>query len=162
MARAPTKEAMRAFSPLFTSVPSPTTAASDMVNALFGILATLYLNCLDERWHFEGQMSLLLRRLKNHCHFCSTHAPRVFSLPSKHLTHQRSAPTSTPRTKRSRASVVCFTLTPTAPTVDRFSFGICTADCQTTSVVKLCPPTNAVTPKCRATPVRRRTEPEVH
>ena len=35
MARAPTKEAMRAFSPLFTSVPSPTTAASDMVNALF-------------------------------------------------------------------------------------------------------------------------------
>ena len=37
MARAPTKEAMRAFSPLFTSVPSPTTAASDMVNALFGI-----------------------------------------------------------------------------------------------------------------------------
>ena len=38
MARAPTKEAMRAFSPLFTSVPSPTTAASDMVNALFRYL----------------------------------------------------------------------------------------------------------------------------
>ena len=33
MARAPTKEAMRAFSPLFTSVPSPTTAASDMVKS---------------------------------------------------------------------------------------------------------------------------------